>query len=130
MRVTHDSGSIVLGWLTKLAASLAILGLLAFDGFSLVRADFTAADHANTAASAAADVYKQTHDIQKAYDAAAALAKLDGETIDPKSFTVRPTDDHILLTLHRKAKTLWMQEIGPLKKYTDLTGKGEGAPAP
>lgn len=128
--MTRDSGSIVLGWLTKLAAGLALLGLLAFDGISLVKAHFTAADHANTDAAAAADVYKQTHDLQKAYNAAVTLAALDGETIETKTFTVRPTDEHVLLTLHRVAETIWVKKIGPLKKYTDQTGQGEGAPAP
>jgi hypothetical protein len=128
--VTHDSGSIVLGWLTKLVATLAFLGLLAFDGISLVKANFNAADHANTVASNAADVYRQTHDVQKAYNAAAHLAAADGETVDANTFTVRPTDGHVLLTLHHEAKTLWMYRIGPLKNYIDVIGHGEGSPAP
>ncbi|MCW2599308.1 MAG: hypothetical protein JWM02_1137 [Frankiales bacterium] len=124
-----DSGSIVLGWLTKLAATLALFGLLAFDGLSLVRASFTASDHANSVASAAVEVYKQTHDLQKAYNAAVDLATPEGETVDAKTFTVRASDGHLLLTLHREAQTLWLYRIGPLKKYVDVTAHGEGVPS-
>ncbi len=123
-----DGGSIVLGWLIKVTLVLGVLAMLAFDGISLVRTEFTAADHANSAASTAADVYAQTHDVQKAYDAALALAIPQSETIDTNTFTVRPTDGHVLLTLHREAQTLWLYRIGPLKKYLTQSALGEGGP--
>ncbi|MGB8652163.1 MAG: hypothetical protein WCD35_16045 [Mycobacteriales bacterium] len=123
----RDSGSIVLGWLTKLAASLALVGLLAFDGIALVTTNFTAADQATTAASAAADAYKSTHDVQQAYNAATAAVAADGDTIETKTFRVDP-DGHITLVLHRTATTLWMHRIGALKKYTEITQTGEGTP--
>lgn len=119
----------MLGWLTKLVAVLTLLGLLAFDGISVVRANVTAADHANTVASNAADVYQQTRDVQKAYSAAVHLAEADGETVDAKTFTVSQPNGHIKLTLHREAKTLWMYRIGALKKYLDIAAHGEGSPA-
>lgn len=125
-----SAGSIVLGWLTKLAITLALLGLLAFDGIALLTANFTAADHANTDASAAADNFKITHDVQQAYNAAAALAAKDSETIETKTFTVRHSDGHITLTLHRTATTLWMHHFSFLKKYTDASAVGEGSPPP
>ncbi len=128
MKRQDDRGSIVLGWLTKIALVLGVLAVLAFDGISLVRTEFTAADHANSAASAAADVYAHTHDVQKAYDAALALAIPQSETIDPKTFTVRATDGHVLLTLRREAQTLWLYRIGPLKKYVTQSALGEGGP--
>ena len=108
-----DTGSIVLGWLTKLA-------------------DFTVADHANSAASVAADTYRTTKSGPDACLAAQAEATKNLDTLncdDPKAFQVAP-DGHVTLVLHRTATTLWMHRIGFLKKYTDLTGHGEGTPGP
>ena len=122
----RDSGSIVLGWLTKLVLSLAVLGLLAYDGMSLVTANFSAADHATVAAMAASDAYRSSHDVQVAYDAAVAAVAGEGDTIDTKTFVVTP-DAHVTLVLHRTASSLWMHRIGVLKKYSRVTQDGEGA---
>lgn len=125
----RDSGSIVLGWLTKLALSVAVFGLVAFDGIALVTTHFQAADHAETAALAAADTWKSTHDVQAAYNAAVAEVDASGETIDAKSFKVDASDGHVTLTLHHEAATLWMHRVGPLKKYVDVSATAEGAAA-
>lgn len=123
----NDSGSIVLGWLTKLALVLGLLGLLSFDGIALVTANFTASDHATTAASAAADMWKGTHDIQKTYNAAVQAVTDEGDTIDTGSFQVDP-EGHVTLVLHRTARTLWLQRVGPLAHFTRITATGEGSP--
>ena len=123
-----DEGSIVLGWLTRLTAVIGVLGLLSFDGISLVRAEFSAADHASQAASAAADTYRTTKNAQAAYDAAVALVTANGETIDPKSFVVTPATGHVALELEATATTVWMHKIGPLRKFTVVNADGEGNP--
>ena len=119
----------MLGWLTKLALLLAVLGLIAFDMIALATTGVTAADDATTDASLAADTYKATTNPQKAYDTAAIEALKHNETIDPNSFYVTP-DGHITLTVTRTATTLWMHRIGPLKKYTILTGTATASPPP
>ncbi|MCW2542476.1 MAG: hypothetical protein JWM40_28 [Frankiales bacterium] len=124
-----DAGLIVLGWFTKLVLSLALLSLVLFDGIALLSASLNAADHANTAASGAADIYKTTNNIQTAFNAAEAEAAKNNETVDPKSFSVNSAG-HVTLTIHRTASTLWMGRISFLKKYTRVTGTGEGSPAP
>jgi hypothetical protein len=123
-----DSGSIVLGWLTKLVISLAIFGLLVFDGLALLTTTFTAADHANTAASEAAETYRSTHNVELAFEAADTEAAKNAETIDRASFVVHTDTGRVTLTLHKTAVTLWMHHIGPLKRFTRITGKGEGSP--
>ena len=123
----RDSGSIVLGWLTRLAATIAVLGLLAFDGVALVSTNFQAADHATSAAVLAADNYAQTKDVQAAYDAAVTAVTERGETIDAKTFVVDPATGHVTLTLHREAATLWVHRVGPLKKWVDVKATGEGS---
>ncbi len=128
--MTRDSGSIVLGWLTKLSLSIALLGVLAFDGIALVKTHVNAADHANTAAIAAVDSYRQTKDVQAAYNAAAAAVAADGDTIDPRTFVVTPTTGHISLVVTEDAVTLWLHRVGPLKKYVVVHAAGQASPAP
>jgi hypothetical protein len=127
MRVNGDRGDVVLGWLTKLVVVLGLLGLAAFDGISLAQARFQAADHATTAASAAADDYKSNHDLQKAYNAAFATVS-GNDTIETKTFQVA-TDGTVTLRLHHEATTLILNHIGPLKHWADAVETGEGRPA-
>lgn len=124
----RDSGSIVLGWLTRLTAVVALFGLLAFDGIALVKTNFSTADHASTAARAAADAYRATRDPQAAY-AAAQEAVPTGEVVDAKTFSIRPADGVVTLELKAEAVTLWMHYLGPLKRYTAVTQSATGAPA-
>jgi len=122
----EDRGSIVLGWLTRIALILGVLGLVAFDGISLAQARFQASDRANTAASAAADDFKTNHDPQRAYNAALATVS-DGDTIETTTFRVG-TDGRVTLRLHHHATTLLVQHIGPLKHWADAVEPGEGQP--
>ncbi len=122
----NDNGAIVLGWMTKLAASFALLGLIAFDGVSVVTATFSAADRANTYASEAADTFRGTKDVDKAYGQVAAEAEANGDTIDPKSFSVTPAGVVHLKVTHT-AETLWVYRIGFLKKYAKVSESGEGS---
>jgi hypothetical protein len=119
--VNSDSGAIVLGWLTRLVVVFAVLGVLAYDGVSVVVA------HVHVAASSAADTYKTGKSVQQAYEQAEADAQADGDSIKPQDFVVLPTGT-VQITLHRVAVTLWMQRIGPLKHLTDVAGKGQGIP--
>ena len=126
--MTSDNGSIVLGWLTKLVLAMALLGLIGFDGVALVKTNFTAADHASTAAAAGADTYRQTKNVQQAYDA--AVAAVPGDTIDPKKFLVNPATGSVHLTVTEEAVTLWVYRISPLKKYTIVRASADGQPSP
>ena len=125
---THDRdrGSMVVGWLVKLAAVLTIVSIVGFDGISLAVARLNSQDDANNAASAAAAAWQQTHNPQQAYDAAAESAG-SSETVDTKTFTI-DANGTVHLTLTRKATTLVMYRLGPLKKYTVVTAHGEAGP--
>jgi hypothetical protein len=125
-----DSGSIVVGWLTKVVLILSLLGLAAFDGIAMVSASFTADDHANTIARLAADSYRTSRNPQEACAAAHNEALINGETLncaDPKAFQVYQ-DGRVTLVIHRKASTLWLHRISFLEEYTDLTSNGVGRP--
>ena len=125
--MTRDDGSIVLGWLTKLVIALGAFGLLSFDGISLLRTTFNAADQATTAAAAAADDFHTSHDLQKSYNAALAAVAPDGDTIDTKTFSIT-TDGRVHLVLHRTAPTLWLEKIRPLRHLTDVHAAGDAGP--
>jgi hypothetical protein len=127
MRVQGDRGDVVLGWLTKLVVVLGLVGLVAFDGISVAQAHFQAADRATTAAGAAADEYKTSHDVQKAYNAAFATVTGD-DTIETKTFRVAE-DGTVTLRLHHVATTLVLRRISPLKHLTEAVESGEGRPA-
>jgi Tfp pilus assembly protein PilV len=126
MRTRGDRGNIVLGWLSKLVVVLGLLGLVGFDGISLVQSRFQAADRATTAASAAADDYKSNHDLQKAYNAAFATVGGD-DTIETKTFAVA-ADGTVTLRLHHEATTLLVRHIGPLKHWDNAVETGTGQP--
>ena len=122
-----DSGAIVIGWLTKLVVTLAVLGFLAYDGISIATATFSASDRANTLASEAADDVK-TMGLQKAYATIAAEAEADGDSVAPQDFRV-DSNGHVTLVLKRQARSLWMERISALKKYLRVSATGEGSPA-
>ena len=119
-----DSGTIVLGWLTRLVAGFALVGFLAFDGITLVVANVQAADDAGSAASAAADSYQTTHDQRTALQAARAAVPA---TDVIEKLAVAPTGA-VTLTVDRSPTTLWMHRIGALRKWTVVRQAGTGSP--
>ena len=128
MRIDGDRGDIVLGWLTKLAVTLAVLGVVGFDAIALGTAQFQAEDHAQTAARAAVESYRADKNLQKAYDAALAEVAPDGDTLDAAAFTAAP-DGSITLTLRQQVPTLVMEKIGPLRHYSTVLRTVTAAPA-
>jgi hypothetical protein len=123
---SRDRGSVVIGWLVKLVAVLALVSISAFDAISVGAARVSGADDADTAALAAADTWRDTHNINSALDAARA-ATGSNETVLSNGFSVDP-DGTVHLVMHKTATTLVMFRIGPLKKYTVVTLKGESGP--
>jgi hypothetical protein len=123
----RDHGSIVIGWLTKLAVSLAVVGLMLFDGLAVGAAHLAATDDANQAAQAGAAEYRTSHDVQAAYQAAVESITSDSETLPAQQFVVEP-DGTVQLALRRTITTLLVHRIGPLKKYAVVVEHGESSP--
>ena len=123
-----DRGDIVLGWLTKLVATLVVVGVLGFDAVSLGAARFQAEDHAQAAVRAANDAYKGSKDLQAAYDAAVAEVVEHGDTIDPQTFTIAP-DGAITLRLHRTAATMLVEKIPPARGWAEVDVTVSGRPS-
>jgi hypothetical protein len=127
-RDARDEGVIVLGWLTKIVLALSILGFLAYDGIAILTANVSTSDRANTLASEAADDVKAMQDINKAYAAISSEAAATGDTLEPQDFRVA-SDGHVTLVLRTEATSLWMQHVGPLRRFLQVHATGEGSPA-
>lgn len=118
--MTSDRGSIVLGWLTKLTLTLAVLGLLAFDAIALTAARFSAEDDAQAAARAASAAYTTPADLQRAYNAALAEVVADGSTVDAPTFSITQQGT-VTLTLRKTAPTLLVAKIAPIRSWADVS---------
>ena len=123
----RDSGSIVLGWLTKLMVILLLTGVVLFDFVSVGVARMSASDDANTAAQAASCEWVHSHDVQLAYDAAVQAISSPAERVLIRGFSIDTAGGAHLL-LRRDVTTLVAFRISPLKKYTVVTAHGEAVP--
>lgn len=120
-----DAGEIILGWLTRVAVLLSVLGVLAFDGVALGAAQFRAEDRAQAAMRAAGVSFEVSKDLQAAYEA--ALSEAPEDTIDPTTFSVAP-DGTVTLTLTHSTSTLLVEKIGPLQQYATVSRTVTGRP--
>ena len=122
-----DVGGIVLGWLTRLTVVLAVVGLIAFDGISIISSRLSLEDVGDQAARSASETFERTHDIRAALASAqqtATEANAD-TTVVTNSLSVDP-DGTAHLTVVREASTLVAHYIPPMRSWCDLRVQGEG----
>lgn len=123
-RATHDDrGDIILGWFTRVATFLLLLGIVAFEGISLVAARFNGPDVANQVAIAAADAYAPKHSVKAAYAAAERVA------IDNKADLLRTEfsisgDGSVDLTIKTTATTLFLYRTNSTAKWAVVKSSG------
>lgn len=122
----RDAGTIVMGWLIKVALVLVVFGVTAFDSVSVASAHLSTSDDANSAASAAAADFQSSHNIQSALSAAKDAITNPNEVLLSNSLTIHP-DGSATVTVERKITTLVMYRIGPLKKYTVIQVRGQAS---
>jgi hypothetical protein len=120
-----DAGSVVVGWLAKIAVVLIIVAGVGFDALSIGLAHLNGADNAATAATAASDTWLTTHDLDQAYASAVASAASAGESVVPGSFRVEP-DGTVVLAVRTKVRTMLVQLIPPLRPLAEVTATGQG----
>jgi negative regulator of sigma E activity len=124
----RDRGSIVVGWFAKIVVVMAVVAIAMFDGISVGVAHMNGSDDANMAASAANFEWTQTHNVDDAYKAAVDAVTNGNEKVLTNGFSI-DADGTVHLLLRRTAVTLAMSKIGPLKKYTVFTVRGEATTA-
>jgi hypothetical protein len=117
-----DRGDVVLGWLTKIAVVLGLVGLCMFDVISIASTNVQVDDDGNYAARAASENWLETKSIQKAYDAAqvAATEQDTKATVETKGFRI-DDDGRAHLRVTREATTLIVFRIGPIKHWAKVT---------
>ena len=119
-----DAGGIVVGWMTKLALTAAVVGLLGFDGISVGVAHFSTADDASNAVQAASQSYELQHNLQNAYNAAEAAIN-SHESIKTTNFAILP-DGTTTLTLTNTVKTLVFFRTSLTKGFAVVTVTASG----
>ncbi|MEP6696731.1 MAG: hypothetical protein ABJA34_07615 [Pseudonocardiales bacterium] len=122
-----ERGDVILGWLTKLALALAVVGLLGFDGASLLRTTFRASDTADRAAAEAIDAWTVTKDVQSAYAAAQASTLTSGGAVPRKSFAIN-ADSSVHLQVRETAPTFVLHHIGLLRHIAIIISAGTARP--
>jgi len=128
-RARGDRGDLVLGWLIKLSVTLGIIGLLLFDGVSVVVAKVGVQDDASLAAREASDAADRGATVQEAYDAAVeALAdQASPSVVDTATFTLGP-DGSATVTTTRTASTFFLKHIGLLDEWVMAAATATAAP--
>ena len=119
-----DAGSIVLGWMTKLAIAGALIGVVGFDSISVGLAHLNTADDAESAVQAASQTYQQTHNLQAAYTAATKAVK-PSEIVGTTDFTIA-ADGTTSLSLTNTAHTLLLYRTKSTSKWADVTVHASG----
>lgn len=125
--VRGDAGSMITGWLVKVAAVIVVLGICAFDAISIGSAYASTADAGASAARVGSEAwFDNNKNVQVAYDAALADANSGDATytIDPKTFSVDP-DGTVHLTVSREAKTILVKHVGPFKHWAHIVHVSE-----
>jgi hypothetical protein len=120
-----ERGDIVVGWLTRVVLVLAGFGVLAYDAVALGVAKTQVADHASTAALAAADTWARTHDVSQTVAAAVASASSSGDVVLAKDVTIAQ-DGTVRVKACRTATTLLVYRTSATKKWAVQCGTGQG----
>lgn len=128
-----DERGIVVSFVVKLVLGIAIIGLTAVEGTSVLFARLRAQDTAETAASVAASTFAGTRDANAAH--AAAVTAISDK--DPsvrllpgrRGFVVRQ-DGSIEITVKKRASTIIVQHIGFLEDLAVARASAVGHPPP
>jgi hypothetical protein len=116
-----DHGGIVLGWLTRVSAVLVLCGLALFDAMSIGMTSVGIVDDGAYAARAGSELWQETHDIQRAYDASVAAAQElhQDNRIAPETYRADP-DGTVHLHIARTARTLVVYRFDRTRPWAQL----------
>jgi Flp pilus assembly protein TadG len=124
-----DGGVIIAHWLIKLVVTLAIIGVVAIDGISVLSAQLQLQDATVTAARKASETMQRTKNRKLvALEADRALYDLHQDNeLDPGTLLVG-RDNTVTLSASRTATTLLLSKIGPLEQYATVHATGSARP--
>jgi len=114
----EDAGSIVFGWLGRVALTLAVLGLAAFEVMSIAVTHVGVEDIGRTAGDRALTAYADTHDPYQAYIAADAYITENGAEMNRKSFEV--SEEAVSFDMKKTAPTLLLYRVNATAGYAQV----------
>lgn len=115
----------MVGGMTKLLLLLLVVGVIVYDGVAIGAARFAAADHGASAADVAGDKWRETNNIQEAFDAAQHSLAATGETIDPTTFSINPDNDTVKFRITTTADTLVAKRLPFTRDLTVIVAEIE-----
>jgi hypothetical protein len=119
-----DRGGIVLGWLMRVTVVLVLMGVLAFDVFSLAYTNVTTVDDAGIVAGTGAQrLMEDPGDQKAARSESVAQAEELGVRMRSKDWWVDEAGE-VHVTVSRDAKTLALHHIPQLEKYLTVRAVG------
>lgn len=125
--IPPNQAGVIVSWLAKLALILLILGLAVYEMGTVIYANYYAGEVASDAAGQANFEYRDKHSSQEARRAAEAVVAEKNVTM--VAFDIDTSKREISVTVEKKADTLFIHNIGPLRKYTTATAT-ESKPFP
>ncbi len=120
-----DSGHIVVNWLLKVSLAIVVVFLIGFEVVGVVIARGTAQDTAKEAAQEAGFRFRDSKNFPLAEQEARAYVEREGAEF--LSLAINEQANISTVSVRKTATTLFIQNIGPLKKYT-VTTATESAP--
>jgi hypothetical protein len=127
-RHAHERGDIIGSWLIKVTIGLGLLGIVCFDGLSIVSTQMTLTDQVSGAAREAVDAMAGG-DAGTALPAAEAYARDQNSSnvVAPADVLVG-SDGSATVTVHRTATTVVLFRLGPLADWADRTATHTAVP--
>ncbi len=125
-----DAGGIVLGWLTKLTVTLAIVGVVLFDAISVGSTKATLADQGRYAAREASETWQLSKSIQQTYVVAQQVAAEQNKhnAVSTTGFKIDP-DGTVHLLVRREAPTLVLFRWSRTREWTQVRASVQGLSA-
>ncbi|HVF21286.1 MAG TPA: hypothetical protein VNA14_13750 [Mycobacteriales bacterium] len=122
--LSEDRGDIILGWFTKIAIILAVVGVFGFEATSIGVAHVQTQDLAKAAAREGSREWQKSKDVQRAYQVADAVAAAKNGSIDPLNFIVA-NDGSVTVTVEKEASSVLLFRLGATKKWTEIRETAE-----
>jgi hypothetical protein len=120
-RRADDRGLVLVGALTKLTLTVAIVGTVGYDAISITTTQLQVQDHAQQAAVMGHDALIAKKSSKAAYAAVVKYAKENGETVEAFKVT---KDRVVIVTFTREARTIAASHVPKVKSYIVATGTG------
>jgi hypothetical protein len=119
-----SAGGIVLGWLLRVTVTLVVLGLVAYDAFSLTYTNVTTVDNANIVAAAGAQVLLESPDsLDRALAESREQAEQLGVRLRARDWWV-DEEGVVHVTVSKGAPSVLLKHVTPMRRYLTIRAVG------